>query len=107
MSAYTKRKHVSKEVEEFDDLPNDRAIVKIVCGKGNNLHLVQTDNGEEYLVSMPTKFRKYVWVKRGELIGSTTCVTWPSKTRGANCLIRFVFHQATSYLLSQSKRATR
>lgn len=67
MSAYTKRKHVSKEVEEFDDLPNDRAIVKIVCGKGNNLHLVQTDNGEEYLVSMPTKFRKYVWVKRGEL----------------------------------------
>lgn len=66
MSAYTKRKHVSKEVEEFDDLPTDKSIVKIVCGKGNNLHLVQTDNGEEYLASMPTKFRKYVWVKRGE-----------------------------------------
>ena len=29
MSAYTKRKHVSKEVEEFDDLPTDKSIVKI------------------------------------------------------------------------------
>ena len=66
MSAYTKRKHVSREIDEFDQLPTDRSIVKIIGGKGNNLHLVKTDNGEEYLASMPTKFRKHVWVKRGK-----------------------------------------
>lgn len=27
-----------------------------------------TPNGEEYLVSMPTKFRKNIWVKRGDYI---------------------------------------
>jgi len=68
MSQYTKRKHVSKELDEFDDLPTDKSIVKIISGKGNNLHLVKTDHGEEYLVSMPTKFRKHVWVKRGDYV---------------------------------------
>lgn len=29
---------------------------------------VTTPNGEEYLVSMPTKFRKNIWVKRGDYI---------------------------------------
>lgn len=36
MSAYTKRKHVSKEIEEFDDLPTDKSIAKIISGKGKS-----------------------------------------------------------------------
>lgn len=39
MSAYTKRKHVSKEVEEFDELPTDKSIVKIIGGKGKGSEL--------------------------------------------------------------------
>lgn len=30
--------------------------------------MITTPNGEEYLVSMPTKFRKNIWVKRGDYI---------------------------------------
>ena len=37
-------------------------------GKGNNLHEVETASAEKYLVSMPTKFRKNVWIKRGDFV---------------------------------------
>lgn len=33
-----------------------------------NLSQITTPSGEEYLVSMPTKFRKNIWVKRGDYI---------------------------------------
>ncbi|XP_074662220.1 putative RNA-binding protein EIF1AD [Tubulanus polymorphus] len=69
MSKATKRKHVAKEVLEDFTLPrNDQSIVKVVSPRGNNLHEVITPNGEKYLVSMPTKFRKNVWIKRGDFV---------------------------------------
>lgn len=38
---------------------------------GNNLHEVESsvpEDDEKFLVSMPTKFRKNVWVKRGDFV---------------------------------------
>ena len=46
-----------------------------MSSKGNNLHEVQTAKGEHYLVSMPTKFRKNVWIKRGILTSEKVSVT--------------------------------
>ena len=41
MSQSTKRKHVTKEVLDEFELPKDnQKIVKIVAGRGNNLHQV-------------------------------------------------------------------
>lgn len=69
MSKATKRKHVTKEVLEDYVLPEaNQSIVQVVGGRGNNLHEVQTQTGEKYLVSMPTKFRKNVWIKRGDYV---------------------------------------
>nr|SVE85905.1 EOG090X0KPP [Daphnia pulicaria] len=69
MSKATKRKHVTKEVLDDYVLPEDnQTIVKILGGKGNNLHEIETSEGEKYLVSMPTKFRKNVWIKRGDFV---------------------------------------
>nr|SVE75535.1 EOG090X0KPP [Daphnia dolichocephala] len=69
MSKATKRKHVTKEVLDGYVLPEEsQQIVKILGGKGNNLHEVETAEGEKYLVSMPTKFRKNVWIKRGDYV---------------------------------------
>ena len=42
--------------------------VQILGGKGNNLHEIETSEGETFLVSMPTKFRKNVWIKRGDFV---------------------------------------
>ena len=79
MSQSTKRKHVTKEVlDEFRLPQNNEKIVQIIAGRGNNLHEVfdpncfdSTDvtlNDNKYLVSMPTKFRKNVWIKRGDFV---------------------------------------
>lgn len=44
---------------------NILSILQITGGRGNNLHEVETSTGEKYLASMPTKFRKNIWIKRG------------------------------------------
>lgn len=51
-------------------LPTDnQQIVKILSSRGNNLHEVEDGvDGSTFLVSMPTKFRKNVWVKRGDFV---------------------------------------
>jgi len=69
MSRATKRKHVTREVEQDLTLPQPgQTIVKVVAGRGNNLHEVVNEKKETFLVSMPTKFRKNVWIKRGDFV---------------------------------------
>lgn len=43
---------------------------QIVGSRGNNLHEVLTSRGDTFLVSMPTKFRKNIWIKRGNSMNS-------------------------------------
>ncbi|KAK3923273.1 DNA polymerase subunit gamma-1, mitochondrial [Frankliniella fusca] len=70
MSVATKRKHVMRSVlaEELEIPKANQEVVKIRASVGNNLHEVETQTGETYLVSMPSRFRKSVWVKRGDFI---------------------------------------
>ncbi|XP_073977048.1 probable RNA-binding protein EIF1AD [Rhodnius prolixus] len=70
MSASTKRKHVTREhmVGELNPPNKDESIVRIVEGRGHNLHLVADAQGQEFLVSMPSKFRRAVWIKRGDFL---------------------------------------
>jgi len=69
MSSTTKKKHVCREVLDDYVLPSgSQEIVRVAAGRGNNLHEVLDANGKSYLVSMPTKFRKSVWIKRGDFV---------------------------------------
>lgn len=69
MSQATKRKHVVKEVlGDFVTPTENQQIVKIIGSRGNNLHETVTAQGETFLVSMPTKFRKNIWIKRGDYV---------------------------------------
>uniref|UniRef100_A0A1Q3FDG8 Probable RNA-binding protein EIF1AD n=1 Tax=Culex tarsalis TaxID=7177 RepID=A0A1Q3FDG8_CULTA len=72
MSRVTKIKHVLKEqeVDEFDVPKENQSIVRIVASRGNNLHEVESavEGEERFLVSMPVKFRKNVWIKRGDFV---------------------------------------
>jgi probable RNA-binding protein EIF1AD len=70
MSSSTKKKHVMAQVlGEFELPKDDETIVRILGGRGNNLHRAKDATGaEEFLVSMPRKFRKSVWVKRGDFV---------------------------------------
>lgn len=72
MSRVTKLKHVRREQDADDfSLPTEnQQIVKIVASKGNNLHEVESSNEceERFLVSMPGKYRKSQWIKRGDFV---------------------------------------
>ncbi|XP_077434223.1 putative RNA-binding protein EIF1AD [Vanacampus margaritifer] len=69
MSQATKRKHVVKEVlGDFVVPTENQQIVKVTGSRGNNLHETVTAQGEIFLVSMPTKFRKNIWIKRGDYV---------------------------------------
>lgn len=54
--------------DDFSHPTETQSIVKILSSKGNNLHEVENPDGSVFLVSMPTKFRKNVWVKRGDFV---------------------------------------
>ncbi|CAL1614159.1 unnamed protein product [Knipowitschia caucasica] len=69
MSQATKRKHVVKEVlGDFVTPTENQQIVKVIGSRGNNLHEIVTADGDGFLVSMPTKFRKNIWIKRGDFV---------------------------------------
>ncbi|KAJ8964907.1 hypothetical protein NQ317_005119 [Molorchus minor] len=70
MSRATKRKHVLLEVlqDDFSSPTEKQQIVRILSSRGNNLHEVEASDKSVFLVSMPTKFRKNVWVKRGDFV---------------------------------------
>ncbi|MBN3282330.1 EIF1A protein, partial [Polyodon spathula] len=69
MSQATKRKHVVKEVLGDYVIPSEQQqIVRVLGTPGNNLHEVETEQGERFLVTMPTKFRKNIWIKRGDFL---------------------------------------
>lgn len=75
------------QTDDFDPPGPNQQIVRILGSRGNNLHEVESAepmqdngndaaagdgaaemNGDRFLVSMPTKFRKNVWVKRGDYV---------------------------------------
>lgn len=69
MSRATKRKHVVKEVQGEHMVPSERQqIVRVLRTPGNNLHEVETAEGQCFLVSMPSKYRKNIWIKRGDFL---------------------------------------
>uniref|UniRef100_A0A4W5L8J0 Probable RNA-binding protein EIF1AD n=1 Tax=Hucho hucho TaxID=62062 RepID=A0A4W5L8J0_9TELE len=87
MSQATKRKHVVKEqtLDDYVTPTEKQQIVRIgsvdeargwellvflhVLGsRGNNLHEAVTAQGENFLISMPPKFRKNLWIKRGDYV---------------------------------------
>lgn len=101
MSKTTKDKHVVKEVLDTYVLPeNDDQIVKVTCGRGNNLHEVQTANGEKFLASMPTKFRKTVWIKRGDFV-IITPIKEGDKVKGE--IAHILYKDQIKYIKSQGQ----
>lgn len=72
MSRVNRQKHVLRELDadDFSVPKENQQIVRIVASKGNNLHEVESgeDDVGNYLVSMPTKFRRNVWIKRGDFV---------------------------------------
>jgi len=99
MSKATKRKHVTREVVEEFRLPGeDEQVVKVVAGRGNNLHEVLNPEGDSFLVSMPTKFRKNVWIKRGDFV-LISSISEGDKVKGE--ITTILYKEQIKYIQSQ------
>eukprot|EP01147_Barroeca_monosierra_P011320 gene11320-3356_t len=69
MTETTKRKHVERELcEEYPLIKESQVVVRIQAPRGNNLHEALWPDGSQFLVSMPTKFRKHIYIKRGDFV---------------------------------------
>uniref|UniRef100_A0A914Y979 Probable RNA-binding protein EIF1AD n=1 Tax=Panagrolaimus superbus TaxID=310955 RepID=A0A914Y979_9BILA len=69
MSRATKKRLVMKELDTVLFLPeSNQMIAKTIASRGNNLHEVLDQKGNQYLASMPMKFRNTVWLKRGQYV---------------------------------------
>lgn len=101
MSVTTKKKHVERELYEDFSLPEEhQSIVRVVRPRGNNLHQVTTPGGEEFLASMPHKFRKHVWIKRGDYV-VTESIPEGNKVRAE--IVRILMKDHIRYIVQNNK----
>ncbi|XP_053632006.2 probable RNA-binding protein EIF1AD isoform X1 [Cherax quadricarinatus] len=101
MSSTTKKKHVERELCEDFSLPGEhQSIVRVVRPRGNNLHQVVTADGEEFLASMPLKFRKHVWIKRGDFV-VTEPIPEGNKVRAE--IVRILMKDQIHYIMQNNK----
>nr|CDJ95875.1 S1 domain containing protein [Haemonchus contortus] len=69
MSVSTKRRYITNKVESEYYTPVEGDIIaQVRNARGNNLHEVEDENGETYVASMPSKFRKAIWIRRGQFV---------------------------------------
>ncbi|GMS80079.1 hypothetical protein PENTCL1PPCAC_2254, partial [Pristionchus entomophagus] len=69
MSVASKRRYMMNKLDYEMYLPIEGdSIAQVVGARGNNLHEVLNESGESYLVSMPSKFRKSVWIRKGQFV---------------------------------------
>eukprot|EP00051_Salpingoeca_urceolata_P004788 m.67658 g.67658 ORF g.67658 m.67658 type:complete len:174 (-) comp13842_c0_seq2:131-652(-) len=69
MSKATKARITGREVlDDYPEPTEQQAIVKVLSSKGNNLHEAEWPDGDIHLCSMPAKFRRNIWIKRGNFV---------------------------------------
>lgn len=65
------RKNVTHDVLEGLPEPDEahqQLIARVVEPRGSNMFKVETASGDSGLCLLPTKFRKLVWIKRGDYV---------------------------------------
>lgn len=65
-------------LNEVPELEEGQLIAKVIASRGSNILEITASTGEESLAMLPTKFRKLIWVKRGDFVvvsGSSGDVT--------------------------------
>ncbi|KAF7274741.1 hypothetical protein GWI33_012587 [Rhynchophorus ferrugineus] len=70
MSRAVRYKHVLREIlrSGFDLPTEEQQIVRLVSTGANNLHKVADSKGATFLVSMPNKLRKNMWLQRRDYL---------------------------------------
>lgn len=68
MSNIQKRKQIQRMVHDVCTLSDNQQVAKVIRSPGSHLHEVETSTEEKFLASLPTLFRKTMWVKNGSFV---------------------------------------
>ena len=68
IAMFARRKHAEREMEVYEVPKDGQKIAKIDHSRGNYLYEVCDSSKDVYLVSMPSKFRKTIWARRGTFV---------------------------------------
>ena len=102
------RKGVTSDVlESFPEPGPADSIVRVTGLRGTNIMEVLTAGGETSLAMLPTKFRKLIWVKRGDFVmctgtdGSADLETRDGKGGKVNFMVTHIlYEQQKKHLVS-------
>ena len=63
------RKHVTQDFSDSERVPKEGELyAEIGQSHGGNIFGILTSEGVNTLARLPTKFRKLIWVKRGDMV---------------------------------------
>ena len=63
------RKHVTQDFSDSERVPKEGELyAEIDQSHGGNIFGILTSEGVNTLARLPTKFRKLIWVKRGDMV---------------------------------------
>ena len=66
------KRHLLATAEETSNPPpalkDTQAIGRVTKGEGNNLYTVELPDGRSQLVELPSRFRSFIWIKRGGFV---------------------------------------
>ncbi|XP_014785029.1 probable RNA-binding protein EIF1AD [Octopus bimaculoides] len=99
MTHITKRKYVANELlYEFVLPESHQYIVKVKHCRGNNLHEVWNEKGEELLVSMPPKFRNHFYILKGMFL-IVEPIAEGVKVKAE--IVRILYKEQINYIISK------
>jgi translation initiation factor IF-1 len=60
------RKHVIDDILTSDPVPTDaRRVGRVVESRGSNIMEVALESGDSILATIPARYSKKIWIKRG------------------------------------------
>jgi len=79
------------------------SIVKVVELRGSNICEVEFPEGEKMLVQIPTKFRKLVWIKRGNYLIISRPAAWDNLSYKVRAVVHHIlFPDQVKHLKDQN-----
>jgi len=85
------RKHLKTSVLNSFPVPSELELVARVTElRGSNICEVQLPKGEKLLVQIPTRFRKTVWIKRGNFVIINRPTNWDNLWYKVGAMVQHV-----------------
>jgi len=101
--SHSKRKIAVNTLTNLPVPGETEKIARVTELRGSNICEVEIPEGEKFLVQLPTKFRKTVWVKRGNYVIINRPTAWDNMQYKVKAMVQHIlFPDQIKYLKNES-----